>query len=274
MCRRTTRDPLLRTLLERYHLHLLAIPRSAVDVGDLYVATGAQVGAPGNMRHLLEPSFALPPVRRAEPMSDVSGRATGGVDANVGFELLADALAALGAGKFAAGVGSSFDAKSAKRVRFRFKEAVRDSVDILAFGQQLRGHRLVTDHPMITAKSRFYVVTGVARAASIGVAAETDADHALRLDVNALQLGKLPAGWRVAQVAASELEYSGPEPLAFGVELHELRYAHAAFALSIPRRPVLVRGAAEGADEAEAIDSSRPAWIGGHDGELLLRIDR
>jgi hypothetical protein len=112
----------------------------------------------------------------------------------------------------------------------------------------------------------------VARTASLSISAETDNGDAVEVDASAIQqvsgVGKLS----IERSAASELKYTGAHPLAFGVELHELGYdarSHALI-LSVPGRPVRVRGSSDAADVSSDIDSMRPAFIGGMDGEVLL----
>src|SRR3978361_365361 len=109
MCKRTTRDPLLRILLDRYQLHLLAVPREAVHVGDLYVETAGQVSPPGNVKHLLSGELTLPPLRAAEPMASISGLTTRGVEAKHGLDLLEGMLSALAGPTEAASIRAEYE---------------------------------------------------------------------------------------------------------------------------------------------------------------------
>jgi hypothetical protein len=54
VCKRTTTDPLIRRVLDRYGLHLLAIPRADAVVGDVYLHDGRRMAPIGNVGHLLE----------------------------------------------------------------------------------------------------------------------------------------------------------------------------------------------------------------------------
>jgi len=275
MCKRTSRDPLMRAFLDRYHLHMLAVPRDSAAVGDLYIASNGTLSAPGNMQHLLEPAFTLPALRTAEPMADVAGQISRGIEARVGLELLQGFISVFAGPAIAGNIRGSYDAKRTQLIRFRFNHVERDSVDIFEFGSKLTGHRMLTTHPLFAADSRFYVVTAVARTSGISIIAEGERGQAIDVDVRALQELAVSSALKLGSSAASEISYSGHKPLAFGVELHELGYDREryAFKLSVPTKPMLVRGTAPDESMAAAmIDSISPAFIGGLEGDVLLEV--
>jgi hypothetical protein len=133
---------------------------------------------------------------------------------------------------------------------------------------------MVADHPLVRQGNRFYIATAVARTASLSISAEADSGDTIGLDATAVQSALVSTRVSVEQGATSELRYVGNRPLAFGVELHELGFdpQSRALSLSIPGRPVHVRGVEASGPERHSsdIDSLRPAFIGGMDGDVLL----
>jgi hypothetical protein len=252
----------------------LAVPRAEVAVGDLYLETDGNLTSAGNVQRLLSPPLALPALRKAEVMADVGGQLSRGVDAKFGLALLEHAVAAFAGPALAGNVRTSYDAKRTQQIRFRFQDTTRDSIDMLEFGASLTGHRLIEAHPLISEATRFYIVTAVARTASICVSALGERGQALEIDVQAASVLAASSGLAVAALATSEVKYSGSEQLAFGVELHELAYdrERSAFKLSVPTQPMLVRSAHPNPETANAIDSSRPAAIGGVTGDIMILV--
>lgn len=278
MCNRGTRDPLLRTLLDRYHLHLLSLPRDGSAVGDLYLAEGARVSAPGNVRHLLEPELVLPAIRESEPMADIAGRTSRGVDAGIGLDLLSGFVSAVAGSAIAAKVRGAYETTTVRQLRFSFDRPQRDSLDILELGRVLTGHRLIEAHPLVTESTRFYLVTAVARAASLSVVADSESGHSVRVELEALNLTSATSNLSIERTAAWETRFIGTRPIAFGVELHEIRYdrTQRTLQLSVPSKPMRMRGSAAPAAVAalaQTIDSMTPAFIGGLEGEVLLCLD-
>ena len=70
-----SKDPLLKLILDKYHLNLLSIPRENASVGDLYVQDGdvQHLSSPGSITNFLEPKFEVPQLKIGEILSDISG---------------------------------------------------------------------------------------------------------------------------------------------------------------------------------------------------------
>jgi len=270
MCRRNTDDPLVRMFLDRYHLHLLAIPRHGVAVGDLYVHDGKRVSPPGNVQNILDAPMEMPPLKIGELMGEVSGLTSKAVAVNVGLGLLAGFLTALGAASVVDKVKAAYAHNNAGTLRFRFAGATRDSVDVLALASRIARRRLAADQPFVTNGNRYYLVTGVARASSLSVVAESGGGAGATLGLDVKQIVGVATSIKIDANQNGEVIFTGPEALAFGVELHELVYDEDEQRLEfkMPENAIRVRNAAD----TPATPLLTPATIGGPEDDVFLTV--
>ena len=96
---RNSSDPLLNTLLKKYHLNLLSVPRENAVVGDLYMQDNNSnaVSTPGNIINFLTPKFEIPAIKQNEQMADVKGQVSKDISGQAGFDFLEGFLEKLGA---------------------------------------------------------------------------------------------------------------------------------------------------------------------------------
>lgn len=267
MCKRNTADPLVRTFLDTYGLNLLAIPRSDANVGDLYVVSNGGVSAPGALAHVLTPEFTLPSVTKGETLGDVAGKTSGRIDAKASIGLLEGFFAAIGAAGVAGKMKAEYDKKGVKTMRFRLSKPTRDSVDPLAFGAALAGHTLNEGHPFIQRNNRYFVTTAVVRTRSLSVTAENESADTVDLDVEVMKSVHGTASLSATKSGEGEITYDGSQPVAIGVELHELKYdsERRKFAIQIAHDAVRVRTVAgrkrEAAPRFIGDDKSDDAFI-------------
>jgi hypothetical protein len=268
VCKRNTEDPLVRAFLDRYGLHLLAIPREHAAVGDLYVSSKRGVAVAGRVEHLLEPPLAITATTVGERLADVAGLVSLGVSVGAGLGLLEGFLTAFGAAGLVGKARASFESKRTRSIRFRFQNATRDSTDVLAVGRSIWRHRFPDAHGVGDEHSRYYLATAVARTPSLTIRAETETGDTVKLDVEAAHIAGADTNISVTEASEGDITFAGDRPLAFGVELHELVFDEKMQALKLkdPPPPMRVRG--NGADER----SVRPAFIGGEDGDVLLQL--
>lgn len=243
MCRRDTKDPLLRMMLDRYQLHLLSVPRADATVGDLYVHDGSAVSAPGNVRHLLTPPLDVVADLRSQRMADISGEATNRFEVSAGLGFLEGVLAALGAPGLVQAMSVGFKRERARSVRFSFSEVTRDSVDVLNVGRQIWRHRVDHRHGFAGHGRRYYLVTATTRTDAVTVVAERADGVAPELDFTALG-ADVRAGVSINSASRGEVTFHAPEPLVFGVELHELVLEHESGTLRLKTmsQPLVLRG--------------------------------
>jgi hypothetical protein len=246
MSRRDTTDPLLKAFLQDYKIHLLAIPRRDATIGDVYVHTKKGVSAPGHLRSLLKPAPRMPRPNLGEPLAHITKTQTRALDLKIGLGLLEGFLSAIGASVVAGKIKAAYEQNGAAKIRFKIKNATRDSVDLLAFGKALIPCRLDEAHPFVQSGNRYYVTVGVLRSPSISVTAQDSDQKAVNVEASALKdAASVKAKINVKRGGDGELTYQGPEALAFGVELVEMTYdkTERKFQLSGMQDVVRIRGA-------------------------------
>jgi hypothetical protein len=267
MCKRSANDPLIQLFVSRYGLNLLTVPREASDVGDLYVADGGGVSAPGSVTALFEPALTLPPVARGEAMADVTGAISASVSAEAGLGLLGRFLSAFGAAGMGDAIAARFAAARATTLRFSLADATRDSIDPLVLGTRLLRSRLVEDHPMVGPDRRYYLVTAVARSSSIRIAAGQSASASAGIDID---IGGLGGDGKVAVDRSGDgaITFRSNKRLAFGVQLHELSIDQRDHKLKLKTTGAvaMLRGAEPQRPLIE------PTLLGGPDGEAFVEL--
>jgi len=274
MCKRNTEDPLLRIFLDQYGLHLLSVPRRNAAVGDLYVHDGKRATPSGLVEHFLDAAFKQPPVAKDETMADVLGKVSRGVDFKVGFSLLDGFLNALGAAGIVNKVRVGYESGKTAALKFRFTEAVRDSMDVMHLGKNLINRKIVKNHALFNPDYSYYVVTAVARSSSISVSGENEAKESVQGALEAMHLGSVDAGVSIKASSEGEVTFSGDTRLAFGVQLYELKYdaGRNALKLKLPPEAIRVMKAEEVIEGKKGLDLVKPAFIGGADGNAFLDI--
>ena len=270
MCKRTTPDPLLRLFLDRYGLHLLAVPRAAAAVGDVYAHDGRRTSWVGNFRHLVTPPLELQP-QVGESMADVAGRFTREVSLSAGLGVLEAFLTAVGAAGLVDSVKARYTRSSATSLAFAFEDPTRDYIDVLELGGALAGHELAAENAFGPGDHRYYVSTAVARSQSLSVKGAGDDELSLDIAAGLVKVAEADAAVDVKVEQDGQVTYAGKQPLGFGVELFEVvgDRETGRLRLAMPDGPVSVRGA-DG-----SLQPRRPprALIGDPMGDVLLEVD-
>ncbi|MDP9226986.1 MAG: hypothetical protein M3P18_24710, partial [Actinomycetota bacterium] len=243
MCKRTTPDPLLRLFLDRYGLHLLAVPRAGASVGDVFVSDGRRTSPVGNIRHLVRPGLELAP-HRGEPMADIAGRSTREVGLEAGLGVLEAFLTAIGAAGIVDAVNARYSHGSARSLAFSFEDPVRDHVDVLEVGAALLDRQLVAESVFGPGDHRYYVTTAVARSRALSVQGRADNRSAMEIGAEVVKVAEADAAVEVRLGQDGKVTYAGKDWLAFGVELFEVLPDSEAgiLRLAMPGGPVSVRG--------------------------------
>ena len=224
---RNSGDPLLNTLLKKYHLNLLSIPRENASVGDLYMQDNNSdfVSSPGNISNFLTLQFDLPPIKVNEQMGDVSGQVSKDISGKVGLDFLEGFLDKLSAAGIGAKIRGVYEGSKSNKLLFAFPNPKRDSVDPFLFGSKLIGRGFMTDHPLYAENRRYYVVTGIAKTNSISIQLEGDEKKILDTDANIAQIGSVSGDLKLENNQSGKVTYTGNKDLVFGVELYELHYS-------------------------------------------------
>jgi TIR domain-containing protein len=221
-CLRTSTDPLLRLFLDRYGLHLLAAPRENLDVGELYAVRRRRATPIGNIRSYLSPPLRLPRPRRGEVMAGVAETISLPVSLDAGLGILKGLFEAIGAPGLLAGVHATYHGRRVGMLRFGFADSQRDSMDLGVLGKALAGRRVDSTNAAWDRGAKHYLVTAVARAATIVVTALESGGHGVDVDLGPLQVAKVIGDLKVERVGKGTVAYRGASALAFGVELNEV----------------------------------------------------
>jgi hypothetical protein len=222
--KKDTTDPVMRIFLDRYKLNLLSIPREKIAVGDLYVHDGKKTSSPGSIKYFLEPPLKLPPLLEGENMAEISTSMTENVDFEVGINFLDAFLSGFGIGAVIGKIKSAFQSKRAKTIKYGFKNATRDSVDVMHLGRILMKHQLDQNHPLYSKDNRYYLVTAVARTPSLSMLVEDKDSKAVDIEVGAINTEIASSKAKVEKSERSALTVKTDRKLGFGVELHELTF--------------------------------------------------
>jgi len=246
MCRRSKDDPLAKFFFNRYHLHLLAIPREGAAVGDCYVVTPKGILSPGPIGQLMLRGFEMPEIARGETIADLSNQLSDAVDLDAGFQLLGPFLAATGLGSVVGDAKASMQSKGARRLSFRLLDGRRDSVSPSALGGALKGKRFDWAHPLVRPENKYLITLGVIRAPSLTVIAVDDEGAKVAISAEAIGAGGA-ANIAITSGSAGEITIHGAKPLAIAVELIELGYdqQREAFGIDAIARYQPVRGSGE-----------------------------
>ena len=221
-CPRTSIDPLLRVFLDRYGLHLLAIPREDVDVGELYAVRRGRATPIGSIRGYVAPPLRLPRRRRGEVMAGVAQTISLPVSVDAGLGLLKGFFSAIGVPGLLGDLRVAYRRSRVGLLRLRFTDPRRDSTDLGALGNALAGRSIDSTNAAWDQGAKHYLVTAVARASTIVVTALESGGHEVELDISALQIANARGNLKVERVGRGTVAYAGVKALAFGVELNEV----------------------------------------------------
>jgi hypothetical protein len=223
--KRNTDDPLIRTFIDKYNLHLLSIPRANVGIGDLYRYDGRQVSYPGKISYFLDPLFEISNITSGEKMADISGTTSKKIDTNFGLEFLETFLISLGAEGIVNKVRNSYQSKNTFALKFRFTDLTRDYIDPYWLSEEISNHTIKKESAMYGEGYRYFLVTAVVRSPSISIVAEDEKSRAIDIEAQSIiQLANISADVSIEKLDHGEITFRGKDNLVFGVELHELLY--------------------------------------------------
>jgi len=267
--KRNTDDPLVRLLLDKYSLHLLAVPRERVSVGDLYIYDNKRVVSPCNIIDLYDPPLEFPPTNIGERLADIADIVSYSVSTKLGLGLLDNFLNALGAGGLVHKVRFAYESKNTLAVKFRFTEATRDFLNLRPVFKELMTHELAEDPPLYERGHRYYMASAVVRTRAISILTDQEQANVVVADMGIAQVAEGSAELSVEENDKRGITYRGQKNLAFGVELHELQYnqkTHKMTPKMPPKNYVPVRGSLSSSDQP-------PAFIGGPEDDVFLVVD-
>lgn len=215
-------DPLLKYLLEQYHLNLLSVPRENATVGDLYIRKGnsKEFFPPSKIAAFLEPEFQLPKITINETMANVVGKVSKGMSANVGLQFVEAFI-----GQFSPKIEAVFGEKNTQVIQFTFTNPTRDYIDPQSLQSEFgKYHVKENNSSLIEEGHRYYISTGVIKSSSISINATDDKKRTV--DVKGEIQGLVNASGNISVKQADDglITFEGNKKLAFGLEICELKY--------------------------------------------------
>nr|WP_320192366.1 hypothetical protein [uncultured Desulfobacter sp.] len=268
MWKRKAKDPLARLFVDRYGLHMLPRPRETLSVYDVFPVAGNRAASPGTLAAFVDAQLPFPEIRRGEVLADVCGTTSDSVSGSAGFKFLEGFFAAVGAIPVLGKLSNYFAAGRSAGIRFRFANAVRDSVDVFAFERVLRKHKCSRDDLLMKDGYSYYVVIGVHRSDSLGFklldSKFTEMD--LATEITGLSSGQ----FELKATGDRELVIKSDKQLAYGVELSELVYNPTRTRLELDITKDYVKVMAPG----DALNGIARSMIGGPEDSLMLEFEK
>jgi hypothetical protein len=220
-------DPLLKIIMKQYQLNLLSVPREKSSLGDVYIREGdnKRLSFPSHISSFLDGQFELPtPMTDEKFGNNVSGATSDKIDASIGLEFLEGFLNVLSMGSFGTKVRTYFQQKGARKVKFNFADATRDSVQPEVLRSELGRYHVKEDSNLSEEGRRYYIVTGLAKSPSISIIAEGNNQKRLDIDAQAADIANFSSDVSIKKSQEGKIIFNGKKRLVFGVELFELEY--------------------------------------------------
>jgi len=262
--------------MDQYQLNLLSVPREKSFLGDVYVREGdsKRLSFPSHISSFLEPHFELPLPTIDETFgNNISGITSNEIDASIGLEFLEGFLNVLAIGSLGTKIRAHFEEKSARKIKFNFADATRDSVQPELLRSVLGRYHVKEDSNLAEEGRRYYIVTGLAKSPSISII--TEGNNQKRLDVNAQAAGisNFSAGVSIQKSEEGKIIFNGKKRLVFGVELFELEYNHITkrFTLKLTEEVFKVRKAGV-QEETSTRKVLKPALLGNKEEDEALLV--
>jgi len=254
--KRDTEDPLMKSFVDKYKLHLLPVPRNDIFLCDIFIQDKNGMSGSGSIVDFLEPEYEIPPTRNGT-MADLSGQLSRSVSFDVGVGLLEGFLSAFGIGAIIQNVKVGYKNKGTQYMKFRFTTIQHDTVSAIKAAKNLINHTIVKNHPFYDINNKYYLVTALARTPSISIVAENNNHQTIDIDLTARGIANASIATNIVKSGSGELTYSGKDSLVFGAEVHELSYSADTknFKMHAMNKFVNLKG-------SESDDQRRPSLIG------------
>lgn len=267
--KRNTRDPLMRTFLDKYKLHLLALPSQETLIGQICVYREEDLIGRDSMTLFLEQDYQIPPVTSTK-MGDIEGKLSQAVSIDIGLGLLENFLSSFGIGSVIQKVHLDFQSRSVHTLKFAFDDTLRNTISVVKIAKDLIGKTFAVkeNHPLFSETNKYYLVTGEARTTSLSIEARNQNQQTLDFDIEVWKTIDVSGERSIKKLNEDRVVFKGEYSLAFGTELHELNYDldKRTFKINGVKKFVNLRG--QGSDEKRS-----PSLIGDPiEGNIFLNL--
>ena len=264
--RRTSKDPLVRGLLDKYKFNLLSVPRAETDVYDLYIGRGREILPPDRLENLFSGTPSLPEPHRGEnfKLPEISFSSLLEIDAAT--KIVGKLFSAHNLTVDEASLTAAIKQDQASKARLRFRDVTRDSVKPLAVHRALQAWRIARDAADLIGGKDLYLVVGVVRAKGLEIAFSDDARNERKIEGGAgiAQAANIAADGKVSMTTSNSgtLVFQGPDRIGFGVELVELTVKRSAGHVAVGGLPPAV--------DVRDDHLVEPTFIGREDGPIFI----
>ncbi len=128
--KRNTSDPLMRTFLDKYKLHLLPLPLQDTLVGQICVYREEDLIGRDSITLFLEQDYQISPVTSGK-MGDIEGKFSQAISVDIGLGLLENFLGAFGIGNIVQKIHLDFQTKNVQYLKFAFNDTMRNAVSVI-----------------------------------------------------------------------------------------------------------------------------------------------
>lgn len=220
--KRDTGDPLIKIFLKTYNLNLLSLPIVDKLLSDLCIVVNNRMVTRSNIADFFEEKIELRFM--TVDMLDISGKISQEVLVDIGVGFLDGFLNAFGIGNLIQKIHSDFQTKGIRSIRFSFKNPIKDYINVKKMGDELEKKKFTFSdgHPLYDKKNRYYVVTAVARTPSFSVIAIDNHGSTTEFGIEPFRIGDVDVNRSKSDSNEKMLTFEKKDPIAFGVEMHEL----------------------------------------------------
>jgi len=215
-------ESLLKYVLEEYRFHLLPLAREEVPVGLVYLFDGKRASDFAQLTQLFDPKFELPQPSK-EDMSFFDGKVSQEVEVSFGLKLLGSFLAVFGAAGIVNKINASYQAKGTRSIVFSFSGVTRTYILPYIIKELLKGRSIRDEDLIRETQGEYYVVTGVVRSPSITIEAKDQNKKTAKVEVETA-VAEVKGKVSTENIGEGSIKYSNTKDLAFGLQIHHLKY--------------------------------------------------
>jgi hypothetical protein len=220
-CRRGSGDDLLDALSVKWSVNLFRVPRTGIEVGDLFVVQKRYLDPWDRLTALYQPPLELPRSKPQE-MGDMDGAESNIYAANVGFDALEGFLLGLGvpAVPLKASIGAARDSDAtisfrvaSVRSRSLLPGEIKREMDV-----RWRTFRLGS----LDAQRKYVVAHAVWEAKTLQINLDGRKETVGRLSASLTKLASGTTGVHAEKISAGQIRYARDKFVTFGIQVTRL----------------------------------------------------
>ena len=225
--RRTSKDPLVRALLDSHRFNLLSVPRKNAGVYDVYVGRGRNIPPPSRLADLFNKPPALPRPEVERPFKAPEKVFSSSVEVNIVAQLVGKLFAANNTALAEGSMSAEIQSKGGHTGRIKFRDVMREYVGPIAVHREISSAPLPAGAVDFLQGKQIYLTVGVVRAKGLEIEVADEQRNVVKGEIDVSKFaesakGSTSAGVTTSRSQSGSLLFDGPGDIAFGVELVEL----------------------------------------------------